>query len=97
VASTDGKIAAPATDQPSKPNEQSAALKADVDGFLDQCRLVQTTAARLCKEGSGLNRQSREQLNKLRLALLETRQMLLPPTLSPDGSPATTPSSKPKP
>ncbi|HEY0715085.1 MAG TPA: hypothetical protein VGF45_20555 [Polyangia bacterium] len=67
-----------------------------MDALLDQCRLVQTTAARLCKEGSGLSRPAREQLNKLRLLLLETRQMLLP--ASPSGEmTALPPPAKPKP
>ena len=52
----------------------------DIASFLDQCRQVQSQAASLCQDGSGLSVSARDALKDLRLALLKARK-----TLGPSG------------
>jgi hypothetical protein len=51
-------------------------LRGELDTFIEECRTLQASAARLCKEGSGLSREAREHLNRLRVQLLATRKFL---------------------
>jgi hypothetical protein len=63
-------------------------LRGELEAFIEECRTLQAAAARLCKDGSGLSREAREHLNRLRVQLLATRKFLASlPTQEQAGQP----------
>jgi hypothetical protein len=56
--------------------------------FLDRCRQLQSMAATLCQEGSGLPVVTREGLRELRHTLLKVRKLLGPVSSTEDVPPA---------
>jgi hypothetical protein len=74
-------------DPPSPPPSPPKVPTAEVEEFLNLCRALQSAAARLCREESGLGQDIRKKVVLLRRQLLEARQVFLP--LETDGSLAT--------